>query len=486
MPSTPTQCCDRAATPTSRRAGVRLLVATSLVLAATVPAFAQTPATTTQINEKAAELGLGAPTSGFQSVRLFAIGPVIGKMRSFERGNVYYSTFDRHVAAVYGSILTSYERHGGPQRLGFPFGDETGGMKTGARLSEFGRGLIAWSGSTGARLIRRGPILEKWDSLGREGGRLGLPIRDQQSLADGGEAVLFEGGAIFWKASIGAVDVDNRLLQAWTEEGRERGDFGYPVGAPRHYRGLRGYVAPFEGGTIVVYENGTVRKNRNTAAPDFSIEHLSTSSNQVVATVRNSGGTGVITRFECRTLTLPSRGGVTTLDVTAPAGGFVEVGLSFPTTSVECRVDGEGWKGRAESDTSNNTSSARLGALGALEGAWSGTFRGDNGSSAELLVDLQHRGDTISGTFNLRPGLRLQKCGSLHPVRAMTVDFFSQYENDRFTITSRRDDVSYVATIRRVNDDTLDVRIDATYSGPGSNLCDADAVLRTTLLRTDD
>ncbi|MEL4163719.1 alpha/beta hydrolase-fold protein [Corynebacterium bovis] len=116
-----------------------------------------------------------------------------GAVQQFSNGVV---TRDPKGATQYvqGLIAKKYVEAGGPGGgLGWPLSGERD--VRGGKMSEFENGYIYWSPTTGAHIIRRGPIFDAWGREGWETGRYGFPTEDQKA-ADGGEQVVFQHGTI--------------------------------------------------------------------------------------------------------------------------------------------------------------------------------------------------------------------------------------------------------------------------------------------------
>ncbi len=74
--------------------------------------------------------------------------------------------------------------------------------KTG-RYSSFQRGSMNWIRPTNQTFLIQGAIYTKWASMGHSGGQLGFPQSDEYPYL-GGSRSDFEGGSIAWTASTGA------------------------------------------------------------------------------------------------------------------------------------------------------------------------------------------------------------------------------------------------------------------------------------------
>lgn len=159
------------------------------------------------IQAKAAALGEGPP------------GPRLPISETQEAGNggyvQHYSTGDIYwhpqtgAQWVYGAIRAKYVERGGPSGpLGYPTTDETATLDELGRYNHFEKGSIYYSPQTGAHDIR-GPVLDRWSSLGREKSYLGYPTTDHER-----EQLDFERGTITCKSGGVIFDVsDTRVIK---------------------------------------------------------------------------------------------------------------------------------------------------------------------------------------------------------------------------------------------------------------------------------
>ncbi len=128
-----------------------------------------------------------------------------GAYNHFEGGSVYWSP-GTGAHKVLGAIRDKWAAAGwenGP--LGFPTGNETPTPAKPGTFSDFERGSVYWSPTTGAHPIV-GAIRARWVSLGAENGALGFPVSDEYAVS-GGARSDFAGGSITWTAATGALTV---------------------------------------------------------------------------------------------------------------------------------------------------------------------------------------------------------------------------------------------------------------------------------------
>ena len=173
-----------------------------------------------------------------------------GRFNDFQGGSIYWSpATGLHV--VHGSVLDRYRALGGPGGfLGLPVTDEAPTFFGVGRYNQFQGGSIYWSPATGAHEVH-GAIRNTWASLGWELGFLGYPTTDELTTPDGvGKYTQFQGGSIYWSPATGAHVVRGPVRDKWGSMGWEMGPLGYPVtdDAPTFF-GVGRYTH-FQGGSI--------------------------------------------------------------------------------------------------------------------------------------------------------------------------------------------------------------------------------------------
>ncbi|MGY1708214.1 LGFP repeat-containing protein [Geodermatophilus sp. SYSU D00758] len=188
-----------------------------------------------------------------------------GCYQQFERGSIYWSPATG-AHPVYGGIRTAWQAAGAEWgALGYPLGGETCGLPSGGCRQEFSGGTISWTGSRA--LVLRGPIRDRWRTLGAEGGLLGYPrTYTLCGLADGGCYQVFDGGSVYWTAKTGAQVVRGGIRTAWAAAGSEWGALGYPTGEEVY--GLPG------GGSSQSFVRGTVLWSPTTGAQPVTAPFL--------------------------------------------------------------------------------------------------------------------------------------------------------------------------------------------------------------------
>jgi uncharacterized protein with LGFP repeats len=178
-----------------------------------------------------------------------------GCRRTYAGGAIYWSLrTGAHV--VRGAILQRWLQLGGHAgALGYPTGDDVavpGGFKT-----DFAGGSIYWSSATGARVVR-GAILRRYVAAG--GPKvLGFPVADEGRTSDGtGALVRLQRGVVYWSPSTGAHVVRGAILDRWRSLGAHTGSLGYPVSGPTPLGDGTGVESRFQGGRIVARTDGRV------------------------------------------------------------------------------------------------------------------------------------------------------------------------------------------------------------------------------------
>lgn len=152
-----------------------------------------------------------------------------GRFQAFQNGMVYW-TPQTGAQLVRGAILDAWGKQGyerGP--AGYPTGAELKTPNRDGVVQGFENGTVYFSPKTGAHRIQ-GLIRGKYAQLGFENSFLGFPAADEQPLANAGRLSRFEGGNIYWSPLSGAWAVHTGpIMDAWGQQGFERGRLGYPI-----------------------------------------------------------------------------------------------------------------------------------------------------------------------------------------------------------------------------------------------------------------
>ena len=125
-----------------------------------------------------------------------------GRFNDFQGGTIYW-TPQLGAHEIHGRIRDNWARLGGTRSLlGYPVTDETSTPDRRGRFNHFERGSMYWTPQTDALEVH-GMIREKWASMGWERSVLGYPTSNE--FADGAfRRSNFERGYIRWSPSTGA------------------------------------------------------------------------------------------------------------------------------------------------------------------------------------------------------------------------------------------------------------------------------------------
>jgi CubicO group peptidase (beta-lactamase class C family) len=185
-----------------------------------------------------------------------------GRFREYEHGRIYSSPEGVH--EVHGSILKRWLALGAEAgELGYPQTDERHVSDEVGRYSEFEKGVIYWSPSTGAHEVRR-DILSKWRMFGGPRGVLGYPTSGEADTIKDGKFNNFENGAIFWRQATSAFVVRGDIHKQWIAQGGVSGALGFPMSdeLPSAIFNTR----------FVKFENGTLNRTVASSTPATETE----------------------------------------------------------------------------------------------------------------------------------------------------------------------------------------------------------------------
>lgn len=191
---------------------------------------------------------IGGPTSAFGApITAEMVATTTGTaVQWFQKGRIYWHSGTAAVY-VYAGILTKYRSMGTVNSfLRFPVTDELPGAGGGA-YNHFQGGSIYWSSTTGTHEVH-GAIRSKWASLGWEAGFLGYPRSDEVSVT-GGRASQFQGGNIYWSSATGAHEANGAILTRYLSLGGTGGRLGLPVSD--EYTIAVGRRSDFQHGAII-------------------------------------------------------------------------------------------------------------------------------------------------------------------------------------------------------------------------------------------
>lgn len=173
-----------------------------------------------------------------------------GCAQDFGRARILWSAATGAYAVSFqspiGRVYTDSPADAG--RLGYPLSKETCGLKAGGCYQLFQGGAIVWSPSTGA-IKSWGAIRGRWSLLGYENGRLGYPLSDEACAASGCKQE-YEGGRIYWSSGTGAYSVVGGIKSRFDSEGGTGGFLGYPLGDEVCNQPQGGCYQWFQGGLI--------------------------------------------------------------------------------------------------------------------------------------------------------------------------------------------------------------------------------------------
>ncbi|WP_405159592.1 alpha/beta hydrolase-fold protein [Nocardia sp. NBC_01499] len=173
-----------------------------------------------------------------------------GRMQTFQNGSLYW-TPQTGAQVVRGAILDEWARQGyegGP--AGYPVAPEVKTPNRDGAVQAFENGPFYYSAKTGVHRVQ-GMILGKYAQLGYESSSLGFPATEEQPLKDLGRYSRFEGGNIYWSPLSGAWAVKNGpIMDAWQVLGYENGKLGYPISDEFPVPG--GVQQNFQAGFVVI------------------------------------------------------------------------------------------------------------------------------------------------------------------------------------------------------------------------------------------
>ncbi|AMM31545.1 LGFP repeat protein [Sinomonas atrocyanea] len=178
-----------------------------------------------------------------------------GVYQMYQGGAIVWSPATGAHASL-GGIRAAWGRLGYENgTMGYPTGEETGGLWGGGVYQMYQGGAIVWSPATGAH-ESTGAIRTRYGQLGYETSVLGYPTSDETGgLKDGGVYQLYQGGAIVWSPATGAHESTGPIRTRYAQLGYENGRLGYPTSDV--YPVPNGTAQNFQGGKIT-YTNGTI------------------------------------------------------------------------------------------------------------------------------------------------------------------------------------------------------------------------------------
>jgi len=181
-----------------------------------------------------------------------------GCYQNFQGGAIIWSAASGVQVSNSGAIRSAWSMSGFETgSLGYPTGAETCGLPAGGCYQNFQNGTISWTPAQGAWAVA-GPILAKWNGMGREEGSLGFPTGDQVcGLLNGGCFQGFENGAMLWSMSTNAQpSLTGPIRTVWQNSGFETGPLGYPVDSGTCGLANSGCNQNFQNGTVTWTPSG--------------------------------------------------------------------------------------------------------------------------------------------------------------------------------------------------------------------------------------
>ncbi len=151
-----------------------------------------------------------------------------GCSQVFSGGTVFWSP-STGAQAVGGLILTRWKASGGPGAgIGYPTSTVLGCASSGCTQT-FQSGVITWSSTTGAQLVG-GLIYNRWKAVGGVAAGIGYPTATVLSCdATAGCAQPFERGLITWSGATGAQVIGGIIQSRWQKLGGATSPLGYPT-----------------------------------------------------------------------------------------------------------------------------------------------------------------------------------------------------------------------------------------------------------------
>jgi uncharacterized protein with LGFP repeats len=180
-----------------------------------------------------------------------------GCWQGYANGAIYASRDNPPRYILSGEIRTLWSTLGYEQSvassLGYPVTDTNTGLRDGGSWQGFQKGAIYTSPSTGAFVIKNGPVRDEWTRLGWEhpiAGALGYPLNSTDTnLRNGGAWQQFQNGAIYYSPTTGARVIEfGPIRDYWISQGYEGGSLGYPTSAIVKNAGTAWQT--FEGGVV--------------------------------------------------------------------------------------------------------------------------------------------------------------------------------------------------------------------------------------------
>lgn len=171
-----------------------------------------------------------------------------GVGQGFTNGSMYWSQATGARVVYKGGIREKYWASGswsGP--LGFPNGN-VNVYQSGGRGQGFQNGSIYYHPKYGGTIVR-GTVRDKYWAVGSVGGTLGYPTGDASTYKDGGIGQGFQNGSIYWSKATGSVYIQNPVRAKYWSLGSISSVLGYPRSDATKYAG-GGIGQGFQKGSI--------------------------------------------------------------------------------------------------------------------------------------------------------------------------------------------------------------------------------------------
>lgn len=205
----------------------------------TLPLSILRPVGTKLIAQKAAQFGAVAAIGSISQLRTFPDG--VSTLQEFPGSAIFYHpaygaiSINRAIYNKWNSITASKTADGHNLRdyLGFPISDTFTTVESGGTAAYFERGMIVVRGN-GVAYVLSGPIYEHYRRLGNIGDPaarpvVGLPISDEEAVANNGRCTHFDGGDIYWSAATDAREIHGAIRDRWLALGGAGSVLGLPT-----------------------------------------------------------------------------------------------------------------------------------------------------------------------------------------------------------------------------------------------------------------
>jgi uncharacterized protein with LGFP repeats len=203
------------------------------------------PVGTKLIAQKAAQFGAVAVIGSSSQPRTFPDG--VSTLQEFPGSAIFYHSaygaisINRAIYNKWNSLSATESKtadgHNLRDYLGFPVSDSFSTIENGGTAAYFERGMIVVRGN-GVAYVLSGPIYEHYRRLGNVGDAgarpvVGLPISDEEAVANNGRCTHFDGGDIYWSAATDAREIHGAIRDRWLALGGAGSVLGLPTSDER-------------------------------------------------------------------------------------------------------------------------------------------------------------------------------------------------------------------------------------------------------------